>query len=367
MAGIVEKYAKLLVEYCLELKAGERVLINSSYLAEDLVRELYRQVLLAGAHPELKIGVEGIEKIFYDTANDQQLAYVSPLTEYIMNNFEAIVNVLAPFNMKELQNVPAEKKQKFNAARAGVNKVFMDRSATRDLKWNLCVWPTSAAAQEAGMSLAEYQDFVFGACLLHEEDPVQSWRQFGTWQQRITDALTGKDQIRFQGRDIDISFSAKGRKWINSAGTNNMPSGEVFTTPVEDSVNGHIRFSYPGIFMGEAIENIELEVKDGLVVGWHAAKGADLLDKVFDIPGARRFGEAAMGTNKRIDKFTRNMLFDEKIGGTVHMAVGAAIKETGGLNESSVHWDMLADMTDGGKIFADGELVYQDGEFLIGK
>ncbi len=182
---------------------------------------------------------------------------------------------------------------------------------------------------------------------------------------RIINILNQKSLVQFKGPDIDITFSTKGRKWINSDGTNNMPSGEVFTTPVEDSVNGKIRFSFPGIYMGQEIEDICLEVKEGEIVKWSAKKGEALLTTLLEIPGAKRFGEAAVGTNRGIQKFTRNMLYDEKIGGTIHMAIGACYPETGGKNESPIHWDMLADMKNGGEIFADGECVYRDGEFLI--
>ena len=181
----------------------------------------------------------------------------------------------------------------------------------------------------------------------------------------MVDFLNGRDEIRYVGRDIDILFSAKGRKWINAAGTENMPDGEIFTSPVEGSVNGKIRFSYPGFYLGQEIEDITLEIKDGEVVSWNAKKGKELLDKILEIPGAKRFGEAAVGTNNGIKKFTKNMLFDEKMDGTIHMAIGAAFPEAGGKNESGVHWDMLADMSEGGQIYADGELIYKDGEFII--
>lgn len=184
-------------------------------------------------------------------------------------------------------------------------------------------------------------------------------------QQRIVDFLNTKKQIRYVTKDTDIAFPFEGRQWINSDGKHNMPSGEVFTTPVEDTVNGKIRFTYPGIFMGQEIEDISFEVKNGEIVKWNAKKGKELLDKLFEIPGTKRFGEAAIGTNYGIKKFIKNMLFDEKIGGTIHMAVGASYPETGGKNQSSVHWDLLADMTDGGKIYADNELIYENGKFLI--
>ncbi len=215
------------------------------------------------------------------------------------------------------------------------------------------------------MSTSEYAEFVYSACFLNEADPIGKWRQLDSSQQKIADYLMNRERFRYVGRDINISFSAKGRKWISAAGTKNMPCGEVFTSPVEDSVSGKVRFSYPGFYLGQEIEDITLEIKDGLVIKWDAKKGKPLLDKIMEIPGARQFGEAAVGTNTGIKKFTKNMLFDEKLAGTVHLALGASIPETGGKNESAIHWDMLADMNDGGEIYADRELIYKNGRFII--
>jgi len=362
---LFDKYAQVLVDYSLRLKAGDKLLIQGSYLAEGLIKAVYARAIGAGAHPEFKIALNGTEKIFYDNASDGQLKYISPTSKMVIDEYDALLNIISPFNMKELQSVPADKKQMVSIARTDLNKSFMTRAAAGELNWTLCVSPTDAAAQEAGMSLAEYEDFVYGACFLLEDDPVGRWGKLKDDQQRVVDFLNNKKHIRYASADVDVEFSVDGRTWLNSAGTNNMPSGEVFTAPVEDSVNGKVRFSFPGFFMGQEIEDIQLEIKDGEVIKWNAAKGAEILDKVFEIDGTRRFGEVAVGMNDGIQKFTKNMLFDEKIGGTIHMAVGACYPETGGTNESSVHWDMLADMRDGGQIFADGELIYENGKFII--
>ena len=365
MNDIYSKYAKLLVNYSLKLKRGDKVLIRSSYLAEDLVKEVYAEALAAGAHPEMRIALNGTEKIFYDTASEEQLKYIAPTGKYVIENYDALLGIDAPFNMKELQSVEPGKKQMVSIARTEINKIFMARGSAKELKWTGCVFPTDAAAQECGMSKSQYERFVYSACFLYDDDPVAEWQKLESTQQRIVDFLNTKTNIHYANGDVDVSFSTEGRTWINSAGTNNMPSGEVFTAPVEDSVNGKVRFSYPGFYMGQEIEDITLEIKAGEVVSWAAAKGAELLDRIFEIPGARYFGEVAVGMNDGITKFTKNMLFDEKIGGTIHMAVGAAYPETGGKNESSVHWDILADMKNGGTITADGELIYKDGEFTI--
>jgi aminopeptidase len=365
MEGIYQKYARLLIHHSIELKKNDRLLIMSTYLAEDLVKEVYREALKVGAFPETNISINGTERIFYDTAGDEQLRSVSPLVRYAIENYQALLIIRAPFNLKELENIDPAKKQTVSLGRADINKTILKRGADGSLNWNLCMFPTDASAQECSMSKSEYEQFVFSACFLDADDPAAKWHEFDKTQKRIVDYLADKENIRYLGNDIDISFSAKGRKWINAAGDNNMPDGEVFTTPVEDSVNGKVRFSYPGFFLGQEIGDISLEVKNGIVVRWGAAKGKNLLDKIMDIPGARQFGEAAVGTNTGIKKFTKNMLFDEKLAGTIHMALGQAIIETGGKNESAIHWDMLADMNDGGEIFADGELIYKNGRFTI--
>jgi len=361
---VLKKYAKVLVNYSLELKKGDKLLIASSYLAEDLLKEVYSQALAAGAYPEFKIAINGTDKIFYDNAADHQLEYVSPVSRYIYEKYDAVLHVLAPFNVKELQNTPAEKKQKCSAARAEINKIFMQRAADKELRWNLCVFPTNAEAQECGMSQSEYADFVYNCCFLYEDDPIGCWNKLEKDQQKIVDFLNGRKEIHYKGSNIDVKFRTDGRKWINSSGKSNMPSGEVFTGPVENSINGTVRFSYPGIFMEQEIEDITLDIKNGEVVKGTAAKGQELLNKILEIPGARRFGEAAIGNNERVNKFTKNMLFDEKMGGTIHMAIGAGYPETGAKNESAIHWDLLADMKDG-EITADGEVIYRNGKFLI--
>ena len=331
------------------------------------LKEIYIAALEAGAYPEFNITLNGTEKIFYDYANDEQLKHISPTYKYMIENYDAYLIVLAPFDLKELENVDPLKKQTVSNASKEVLGTYITRAISfeRDMKWTACSFPTDAVAQECRMSKNKFEDYIFSSCFLYEEDPIAKWQKMEKSQQRLVDFLDDKDGIHFVGKDIDIRFSIRGRKWINCAGKLNMPDGEVFTSPVEDSVNGKIRFSYPGFYMGQEIEDISLEVKDGEVVKWEAKKGKGLLDKILEIPGAKRFGEAAIGTNKGIKKFTKNMLFDEKMGGTIHMAIGAAIPEAGGKNESSVHWDMLADMTEGGEIYADGELIYKNGEFII--
>ena len=215
------------------------------------------------------------------------------------------------------------------------------------------------------MALEQYEAFVYGACHLYADSPIDEWLAVRQSQQQIVDLLNSRDHIRYRGEGIDIEFSTAGRTWINSDGQTNMPSGEVYTSPVEESVNGVIHFSYPAVYMGHEVEGVTLWVKDGMVEKWEARRGQDFLDRIFQIDGARRFGEAAVGTNYTITRFTKNILFDEKIGGTVHMAIGQSYLQTGGKNKSSIHWDMIANMKNGGEIFANDEKIYESGKFLL--
>ena len=365
MSEILSKYACLLVHYCLDIKDGDRLFVSSTTLAEPLVREVWREALRAGAIVEVDLTFREKSRILYEESGGRQLSHVPLLYKQAMEEFDAYLNIMAPFNLREDQNVDKEKASLRREAMKEVSKVYFERTATRSLKRNLCQYPTLANAQEASMSLEEYEQFVFNACRLYEEDPAGAWLEVRRSQQHIVDFLNKKEKVRYVGDGIDITFSTTGRTWINSDGQTNMPSGEVYTSPVENQVNGVIHFTYPVIYAGHEVEGITLWVRDGEVEKWEARRGKELLDSIFQLPGARRFGEAAIGTNYKIDRFTKNILFDEKIGGTVHMAIGQSYLQTGGRNQSSIHWDMIADMKNGGQVFADDEKIYESGKFLF--
>ena len=374
MDNILTKYAHLLVNYCLEIKAGEKLFIQTTTLAEPLVQEVYRAALRAGASVvETDFIFRERNRIFMAEANDEQLQTVSPFYKMAMETFDAYLHIRAPFNLREDQNTSNTEgvaKSKIRAAATKeISNIYFDRTGRRGqtdgMKRNLCQFPTDASAQEAGMSLSEYQQFVFNACKLFEDDPTAAWLAVRASQQRIVDYLNHCKSVRYVAEGMDISFSTAGRIWINSDGQTNMPSGEVYTSPVEDAVNGVVHFSYPCLYGGHEVEGVTLWVKDGFIEKWEAKRGQAFLNKIFEIEGTRRFGEAAIGTNYSINQITKNILFDEKIGGSIHMAIGQSYKQTGGKNESSVHWDMINDMTKGGEIFADGAMIYQNGQFLI--
>jgi aminopeptidase len=365
MKDILAKYADLLVNYCLDIQPGDQFYLRSTTAAEPLVREVFRAAVRAGAHVEAGLDFREKHRLLLENAGDDQLEYISPFYRQAMEMFDAYLFIRAPFNLREDQNVDKEKVKKRQEAHQPVQDIYFQRTATRALKRSLCQYPTQANAQEAGMSLEEYQQFVYGACKLFDDDPVASWLEVRRRQQKIVDHLNGCEIVRYQGKGIDIEFSTKGRTWINSDGQTNMPSGEVYTSPVEDSVKGVVHFSFPAVFMGHEVEGVTLWVKDGYIEKWEARRGKEFLDDIFRRKGSRRFGEAAIGTNYDIDRFTKNILFDEKMGGTIHMAIGQSYLQAGGKNQSAIHWDMIADMKAQGAVYADGEKVYENGEFLI--
>ncbi len=366
MKSMLSKYADLLVRYCLDVQEGERVYVRTSTLAEPLAREVFRSVLQAGGIPEIELDFMGKNRILInDSVNKGQLQYEPFLYSKAIKEFDCFLYIRAPFNLREDQNLDPERSKIRKESQKDILKTYFERTATRELKRNLCQYPTIANAQEAGMSLEEYEQFIFNACKLNEDDPIQAWLDVRKNQQKIVDLLNQRTKVQYLGENIDISFETVGRTWINSDGQTNMPSGEVYTSPVEDSVNGHIHFSFPGVYMGHEVEGVTLWVKDGWIEKWEAKRGKDFLDQIFQIEGSRRFGEAAIGTNYNIDQLTKNILFDEKIGGTVHMAIGQSYLQAGGKNQSTIHWDMITDMRNGGIILADDEKIYENGVFLF--
>lgn len=365
MQTIEQRYASLLVEYCLEIQPGDRLLVQTSTLGIPLLKEVHLATLRAGGNMMTDIEWSGLQSSFYREANEEQLQWINPAHKHAFEEFEAYLLIRAPYNLREAQNIPFKKKEIRNTAVAPLYQIYNQRTATRELKRSLCQYPTHASAQEARMSLDEYKAFVFDACRLNSEDPVAAWLQVREEQSRYVDLLNRAKKMRFQNEHTDISFSVEDRVWINSDGRTNMPSGEVFSAPVEDSVNGVIYFDFPSIYRGHEVQGITLNVQDGLVTSWSAERGQQVLDEVFGVEGARRFGEVAIGTNYNIKRATKNILFDEKIGGTIHMAVGQAYIQTGGKNKSMVHWDMIADMKKDGMIWADDQKIYERGQFLI--
>lgn len=362
----VEKLAKVLVEYSLEVKPNDRVAIFGTTWAEPLLLASYREVLHAGGHPQLIPQIPEWEYILYTEASDDQIQFISPLTELVYNEYECFIALESAANTRKLTNVDPARQSLRGKAYMPIMETYMKRSASRDLRWVLAMFPTEAYAQDAEMSLLEFEDFVYSTCYADTEAPIVAWREIRESQRRFVDWLAGKKDIVVKGPNVDLTLSIEGRAFDSADGRVNMPDGEIFTSPVEDSANGWIRFTFPAITRGREVEGIELYFEAGRVVKATAKKNEKFLQTMLNVDeGARYLGEFAIGTNHRINRFIKNILFDEKIGGTIHVAVGFGMEEVGGNNKSAIHWDMICDMRDGGQIFVDNELFYEAGEFKI--
>ena len=361
----VAKLAEVLVHYSLGLKAGQQLNLRTDPLAEELALAVYAQAIKAGVHVLVQNSLPGAEEIFFKYASDTQLDYVSPIRRLITETFDAALFIEASDNTRSLSGVDPTRLARTRKAGAPLGKIFNERAAREELRWCLTVYPTQALAQEADMSLPDYQDFVYRAGMLNEPDPVAAWKKEGQHQREMVNWLAGKDQVTLKGANIDLRLSIKDRKFIVCDGKVNFPDGEIFTGPVEDSANGWVRFRYPAIEAGQEITDIELWFEQGKVVKETATKNLTLLTSMLNTDaGARYLGEWGIGVNYGIQRFTKNMLFDEKLGGTIHLAVGAGYPESGSVNESGLHWDMLCDMAES-EITVDGEVFYRNGKPVI--
>jgi aminopeptidase len=362
----VSKLADVLVSYSVAVQPGDKVLIRGGTLAEPLLKAVYAKVLQAGGHPMMLVSLPGIDELTYRYASDEQLQFIHEPQKLILETYDVTIGIRSADNTKELSGVDPAKMTLQRQAGTELMETYFRRAASGELRWTGTLFPTNAYAQDAEMSLSDYEDFVYGACMPDMDDPVGHWQRFSAWQQQIVDWLKGKERVRVIGPETDLEMSIAGRVFVNSDGKHNMPSGEVFTGPVEESVNGHVLFSYPAIVAGREVTGIRLQFENGKVVKASADKNEDYLLKTLDTDaGSRYVGEFAIGTNKGITRFTRQILFDEKINGSFHMALGRGYPETGSKNRSAIHWDMICDMREGGEIWLDDELLYKDGEFEI--
>lgn len=361
----LEKLANLLVNYSTKVKKGDTVYIEGDEAAIPYIIEVAKAAIKNGANVNYIVGISEINEYLLKYGTDEQLDYPSQLSGKCIREADVRLTSWGSNNTRATANIAPNRLKRRSLANKENSEIYFDRTAKGELRWCGTQFPTNSSAQEADMSLSEYEDFVYGAGLIDKDDPIAEWEKISKNQQRWVDYLNTKKTLHIISKGTDITVNFEGRKWINCDGRQNFPDGEIFTSPVENGVNGHITFSFPGIYNGKLIENIYLEVENGKIVKATASKGEELLLTCLDTDeGSRYFGEVAIGTNYGIKKFTKNMLFDEKIGGTIHMAAGASLGEAGGVNKSAIHWDMLCDMRDGGEIYADGELFYKDGQFI---
>jgi aminopeptidase len=351
----VEQLAELLLNHSTGVEPGDTVLINSTELAQPLVEILYQKVLERGAFPRLKLTFSTLQPLYYRTATEQQLDTLLEIEEMEYKNAQVLINIRAPGNMKELTGIDPARITRRMKALMPVQELIMSGK----IRWVLCNYPTNALAQEAELSLDEYEDFVYGATNI-------DWAEQSRFQDQIKAVFDAGSEVRLEGPSTDLRFSIAGRKGEKCDGRFNMPDGEVFYAPVENSVEGMITYDFPAIFHGREVTGVSLEFKHGVVVKATASKNQDFLEQVLQTDaGARRVGEFGIGVNYAIDRFSKDILFDEKIGGTVHLALGNAYANMGSKNRSAIHWDMIKDLRQGGAIYLDGRKVQENGTFIL--
>ncbi|HEY1276656.1 MAG TPA: aminopeptidase [Thermoleophilaceae bacterium] len=361
-----EALAQILVRYSTRVKKGDVCAIQGSTPAEPLVQAVYEEVLRAGGLPIMVLTTEGAQPALYELGSDEQLEWIPPTTQWVVENTDVRIAIMSEVNTRELSGADPKKQARAQKARRPLLETMMRRTASGEYRWSLTLFPTHAYASEAGMSLKQYEDFYYAACLVGDSEPVTAWQRQSDEVNRLTDWIQGKEEVRVQGPGTDVTLGVAERTWIPCTGEHNMPDGEFFTGPVEDSVNGEIAFSFPASYGGREVAGVKLRFEDGKVVDATADKGEEFLIEMLDTDdGARRLGELGIGTNYGIATGTKEILLDEKIGGTVHLAVGMSYPETGGTNNSAVHWDMVCDLRQGGSITVDGVELQRDGRFVV--
>jgi aminopeptidase len=362
----VENLARILVEHSAGVREGDVCTIEGGSAAEPLLQAVYEQVLRAGGNPIVQMAMEEQAPAFFEHASDEQLQWVSPTSEWIVENADVRIAVMASQNTRALSQVPPERQTMMQAARQHLMGRMMERSAGGSYRWALTLFPTHAYAAEAGMSLTGYEDFYYGACLATQDDPVGAWKRQSEETERLAGWIEGRSEVHVTGEGTDLKLGIEGRTFIAAGGRHNMPDGEFFTGPVEDSAEGEVKFHLPATYAGREVAGVRFRFEGGRVVGATAEKGEEFLIQMLDTDeGARRLGELGIGTNYGITDGTGEILLDEKIGGTVHLAVGRSYPETGGVNESAIHWDMICDLRHGGRIEVEGELLQEDGRFQV--
>jgi aminopeptidase len=361
----VSHLADLIVDYSLELGEGQVFRIDSQDAGSPLALALYRSAVRAGAHPYLSIGLEGTLELLLEHGSTEQIEYIAPQQWDEIEELDAVATIWSDSNTRALSRVDPGRHASYLASQRRLHNRRWERIAAGELRWCGTLFPTSAHAQDAGMSLSSYEDFVYSACHVDTEAAAEHWRLVAASLRARAASLGSVKELRIVGADTDLKVSVAGRSWISAEGMYNMPDGEVFTSPVEDATEGEIRYTFPAIYHGREVEDIRLRFEGGKVVHAEAARGGDYLKTLLDMDaGARILGEVAFGLNYEIDRFTRNILFDEKIGGTMHLALGSAFSQAGGSNTSGLHWDMICDLREDGEVYADGELVWRAGHFL---
>jgi aminopeptidase len=362
----LSRMAQVLVRYSLNVQPGNLVAIQGGTEAISLLREVYRETLRVGGHPELNIMMEEAREIYLKEANEEQLNFVSPVTQLITERYDCLLYIDAETNTRRLSRVDPFRAAKLRKAYDAVDTLWSQRAAQGMMRWCYTQFPTHAYAQNANMSLEDYWEFVCNACMINEPDPVEQWQAMSTQQLKLINWLNGHKAVHILGEDTDLTLSIEDRTFLACDGHVNLPDGEIYCGPVESSAQGTIRFTLPTSYDGHAVDDIRLRFEEGRVVEAHAASSEDYLLSMLTIDeGARRIGEFAFGMNYGIREATRNILYDEKIGGTIHLALGRSYPESGGINVSALHWDMVCDLREQGEVWVDGELFLKNGKYVL--
>lgn len=348
------RLAEILVHYSVKAKPGEVVLIRANDLAKALVIAVYKEVLRAGAHPRLSLSFDELNEIYYRGASETQLKHFPKISLYEAKNINCMIAIAAPLNLKGMSGVDPNRMVNRYRTLKPINEWI-----TTKVRWVIANYPVAALAQEAEMGLEEYEDFVYGACLL-------DWEGKKKEMARIARQLERGKELLIKGKDTELRLRIKGRKFIVGGGEFNMPDGEIFTGPIEDSAVGKIRYEFPAIYGGREVSGVRLWFEKGKVVRAQAEKNQGFLESMLNSDeGARRIGELGIGLNYQINRFSNDILFDEKIGGSIHLAIGRSYPETGGKNQSAIHWDLIKDLRQGGELYLDGKRIQKNGKFLI--
>jgi aminopeptidase len=357
--------AKILVNYSTAVRPGDWVVIHADVVAMPLARETARQVLAAGGNPSLMVENDDWRELLLAEGGPEQLAWLAPTETLAFEQADALIRIAGSENTRALAQIAPERQRQREQARGALFETMRQRSAEGSLRWVYTESPCAAFAQDAEMSLAAYEDFVYAAAFADQADPLAASRAFYAEDDRRAGLMAGHREVVVRGPHVELRLSIAGRTFVNAAGRHNAPDGEIYTGPVEDSVNGWIRFSYPAVHNGREVDGVEMAFRDGEVVTATASKNQPfLLEMLAADPGARYLGEFAIGTNDRIQRFTRRILYDEKIGGTIHVAIGSGYPETGSRNRSRIHWDFICDMRYDSEIVVDGEVMYRNGSFV---
>jgi aminopeptidase len=355
------------VDHSTSVKPGDRVAIDTTSNAETLVNEIYKLVLQRSGHPHVLLNLPEQDTLLFKYGNEDQLTSTPTFQKLVTEQFEVYIRVRAEIDPRALSGVSPHKQSLRQKGMAPVRNTMIKRGAENKLRWVLTQFPTEGYAREAGMSLAEYTKFVLSACHADENtpEPVAHWEKVRKQQLKMVKSIEGHDKVKLTGPYVDLNLSVKGRKFNNSYGQHNMPDGEIYTGPVEESVNGWVKFTYPAIYQGQVVEGVELKFENGRVISAKAKVGEQfLITMIGSDEGSHYLGEFAIGTNYEINRFTRNILFDEKLGGTFHIALGVGYPETGSRNTSTIHWDMICDMRKDAEMSVDGVVIYREGKFI---